>query len=198
MVKTNKRYIQQSLDSSIFKTTPKHFGGSYLKNSHARIARPVSTKNAMHVVLRSELARNEWALNSSKNKECIENVIKKQVRTFNIKLYCMTVNANHIHLLIKLYNRDSFSKFIKAVSGIIARIVLGVEKGKKWGLKFWEGIPFSRIITDWGKGYLTVKEYIMRNDLESCRIIPYFPRGKLKDKYKCRYEKTPIPPELWT
>jgi hypothetical protein len=77
------------------------------------------------------------------------------------------------HLLIKLYSRDSFSKFIKAVSGIIARIVLGVEKGKNWGLKFWEGIPFSRIINDWAKGYITVKEYITRNELESCGVIPY-------------------------
>jgi hypothetical protein len=43
-VKRNKRYIQPSLDSSIFKETPKHFGGEYLAGSHSKTPRPISTK----------------------------------------------------------------------------------------------------------------------------------------------------------
>jgi hypothetical protein len=79
------------------------------------------------------------------------------------------------HLLIKLYTRDSFSKFIKAVSGIIARITLGVERGKSLGLRFWDSRPFSRIV-EWSKAYFAAKEYVIRNDLESYGIIPYMPR----------------------
>jgi hypothetical protein len=118
----------------------------------------------------------KYVQNSVKRKGRIENVIKRQAKLFNIKLYSMAV-------------------FIKAVSGLIARITLGVEKGKQLGLRFWEGVPFSRII-DWGKGYFTVKEYILRNELESCGVIPYAHKGKTKDKAKYRYEKTPLPAGL--
>jgi REP element-mobilizing transposase RayT len=193
-----KKYFQPSLDSSIFKETPKYFGGEYLKNSNPKKARPVTTKNAMHVVLRSKLANNTgWSLCVSHDrKQEIENVIREQARLFNIRIYQMAVNSNHLHLLIKLYTRESFSKFIKAISGIIARIALGVKKGKRLGLKFWDSRPFSRIV-EWSKGYFKAKEYVIRNDLESCGIIPYAPRGNHTKKYKYKYEKTPIPVLIW-
>jgi REP element-mobilizing transposase RayT len=192
-VRRCKKYIQPSLDSSIFKEPPKCFGGEYLKNSHPRTARPVTTKAAMHVVLRSRIANNEWALNSTNNrKKEIEDRIRKQTKLFNIKLYQMAVNQNHIHLLIKLYTKDSFSKFIKAITGITASIALGVKKGKSLGIKYWESRPFSRIVA-WAKDYFNTREYVIRNDLESYGIIPYAPRAGNKKKYKYKYEKTPIP-----
>jgi REP element-mobilizing transposase RayT len=189
-----KNYFQPSLDSSIFKETPKYFGGENLKNSNPKTARPVTTKNAMHVVLRSKLANNTgWSFCvSNSRKQEIEKRIRDQASLFNIKIYQMAVNSNHLHLLIKLYTRESFSKFIKAISGIIARIALGVKKGNRLGLKFWDSRPFSRIV-DWAKDYFITKEYVLRNDLESCGVIPYVPRGKNKNKYKYKYEKTPIP-----
>jgi REP element-mobilizing transposase RayT len=182
--KNNKKYIQPVLDSSLFKDTPKHFGGSYLKNSNPRTARPISTKNAMHVVLRSFIAKDELSLSHYKRRAKIEDTIRKQAELFNIKIYQMAINSNHIHLLIKLYTRESFSKFIKAVSGLIARITLRVERGKALGLKFWNNRPFSRIV-EWSKGYFAAKEYVIRNDLESYDIIPYTPRRYGRHKYKC-------------
>jgi hypothetical protein len=96
------------------------------------------------------------------------------------------------HLLIKLYDRDSFSKFIKAVSGITARLALGVKKGTRLGLKFWASRPFSRIVA-WAKDFFNTREYVIRNDLESYGVIPYAPRAGKKKKYKYKYNKTPIP-----
>jgi REP element-mobilizing transposase RayT len=189
-VRRSRKYIQPTLDSSVFKEPPRCFGG---KSSHPRTARPVTTKAPMHVILRSRLAKDNWSLNVTHDRrQEIENTIRKQAKLFNINLYKMAVNQNHVHILMKLYTRDSFSKFIKAVSGITASIALGVKKGHRLGLRFWYSRPFSRIVA-WAKDFFNTREYVIRNDMESFGIIPYLPRGKNKKKYKYKYEKTPIP-----
>ena len=128
-------------------------------------------------------------------RERIENIIKQQAKTFNVRVYAMAVNNTHIHILLKLYTRDSFKKFVKAISGIIARITLGAEKGKNLGFKFWKGIPFSRIVS-WAKDYFSTKQYILCNELEALGVIPYLPRSRRKagcrDKAKYKYH-IPIP-----
>jgi hypothetical protein len=85
------------------------------------------------------------------------------------------------HLLIKLYNRDSFKKFIRAIAGLIAKTTLGVERGRALYKKFWNYRPFSRII-DWAKGYFIAKNYIIQNHMEATGAVPYQLR---KHKYKC-------------
>ena len=60
----NDKYIQPCFDGFVFKDkkVPQKFGGDYLKNSNPKAARPVSTKCAMHVTLRSKIALGGWAL----------------------------------------------------------------------------------------------------------------------------------------
>lgn len=187
----NRRCKQLLLDDHLFKQPVKQFGGKFLKNSNPKIARPISTKKAMHVVLRSSIAKNELSFLSYKRRAKIEKTILKQAKLFNIKVYKLAINGNHIHLLIKLYFRDSYSKFIRAVTGLIARITLGIERGKaklQRGCtrlrKFWDYRPFTRIV-EWARDFNIAKEYVIQNLLEAAGIVPYKTRKSRVGTYLC-------------
>lgn len=167
--------VQLSLSSSVFKEPPKKFGGSLFKNSNPKIARPITTQKAMHIVMRSSIAKYEWSFLYYKNRKKIENTIRKQAEKFNIRIYKLGICYNHFHILIKLQTRESYAKFIRAISGLIAKIVLGAEKGNKKGIRFWDSRPFSRI-TEWVKDFINAKEYVVLNKKEAEGVVPYQPR----------------------
>jgi len=148
------------------------FGGSLLKNSHAKTARPLSTKHAMHVVLRSSLAKGEWSLRSLKNQKLVETTIRTQAKKYGIKIYEFANVGNHLHLLIKLSNRFTFAPFMRAISGIIALKVTGARKAKELKQKFWDYRPWTRIV-EWKKAYRIAKDYVIQNHLEAIGYISY-------------------------
>lgn len=75
--------------------------------------------------------------------------------------------------------------FIRTISGLIARATLGTERGKAKGLKFWDALPFSRIL-ECGKDYRQACAYLRRNVLEARGFITYRSRhmnaGRAKGK----------------
>lgn len=148
------------------------FGGSLLKNSNAKTKRPLSTKHAMHVVLRSSLARGEWSLRSLKNQKMVEKTVRSQAQKYGIKIYEFANVGNHLHLLIKLSNRFAFAPFMRAISGIIALKVTGARKTQELKQKFWDYRPWSRVV-EWRKAYSVVKDYVVQNHLEAIGAIPY-------------------------
>lgn len=152
------------------------FGGSLLKNSHAKEKRPISTKQPMHLVLRSSMAVGALSLRSNRVRGPIERRIRSYCQKFGVRLYEFANVGNHLHLLIKLGNRFTFAKFIKAVTGVIARLVLGAQRGSAKGQKFWDQRPYSRIVA-WKRGYQIVKDYVIQNHLEAIGMIPYTPRA---------------------
>ena len=176
---------QLFLDAKIFKPTPLFFGGEYLKNSNPKTARPVSTKDPMHIVLRSGIAKGKLSFLSQGRSSKIMGVIYRIADKFDIKVYDIGVNHNHVHLLIKLRYRDTYNKFVKSITGIISRIVLGAEKGKAKidrnsddFKKFWLHRPFSRIL-NWGRDFNKLISYIRQNILESLGIVEYKPRKNI-------------------
>ncbi|MBS1970581.1 MAG: transposase [Bdellovibrionales bacterium] len=153
------------------------FGGSLLKNSNAKTKRPISTKHAMHVVLRSSLARGEWSLRSAKNLRMVEKTVRTQAQKYGIKIYEFANVGNHLHLLIKVGNRHTFAPFMRAISGIIALKVTGARKAKELKQKFWDYRPWSRVV-QWRKAYSVVKDYVVQNHLEAIGAVPYQPRRR--------------------
>jgi hypothetical protein len=63
-----------------------------------------------------------------------------------------------------------------SLSGRIAQRVSGARKGRPLGQRFFDAIPYSRIIEAWGKAYFTVKSYVYQNTLEAQGVIAYTPR----------------------
>lgn len=183
---------QQSFHNKAF-NIHHEFGGSLLKNSHAKSKRNISTKHAMHVVLRSELAKG--ALSMIKHRKAIDFIIKKQARLSFVSVYQYANAGNHIHLLIYLksnshyFARKCLNRFLRSISGLIARLVLGVQRGKAKKIKFWSYRPYTRVVIGFAKAYSIVKDYVIKNHLESIGVIPYQKR-KRKNYIKANWGYT--------
>jgi hypothetical protein len=72
-------------------------------------------------------------------------------------------------------SRKAFNRFIRAITGIIARITLGVERGNPLGEKIWDARPFTRIL-EWGRDFTRASHYLLQNTLEAIGFISYRPR----------------------
>ena len=144
---------------------PKHtpFGGDLLKGNPKK-ARPVVTNRAMHVILRSSLATGSRSF--LKDARGIERLIRHQARSLGIVVYDLANAGNHIHLILKLQQREDLGRFLRAVGGLIARKVLGAEKNSPSKLErsFWDKRPYSRIING---DFTQLRGYLAMNKLET-------------------------------
>ncbi len=149
----------------------KSFGGSLLKGN-PRDARPISTKRPIHLVMRSSLARGRRSFLSPAIAQRIQRLVYRLARNRGITIYRFANSGNHLHIIARTPSRESYRGYVRALSGIIARITLGVERGKSKGLRFWDARPFTRII-EWGREYKIASKYVTQNLLEALGFIPY-------------------------
>ena len=147
------------------------FGGALLNKRSRKIARPLSAKNAIHLVLRADASKSE---NLLKNKNAILHYLQKLASDFQLKIYEHALVSNHIHLTVRFLSRDLYKKFIRAFTGVLAR-----RLKIKWLLR-----PYTRILK-WGRALKTAMKYTKQNELEATGAIPYQPRPE--DRRRTRW-----------
>lgn len=146
---------------------PRQFGGMLLKGN-AKVARPLSTKHPIHLVLKSKLAIGGRSFLHSNNVKRVDAVLRAQANAKGIRIYHLVNVGNHLHLVIKLdrsttvAGRTAFHSFIRAVTGLIARHVLRTERNHAKGIRFWQARPFTRLV-NWGRDYNRVSRYMAKN-----------------------------------
>ncbi len=142
------------------------FGGN-IYAGNPKYERPFYSTLALHVVLRSSRARGRNSMLEDRHRNQIKWLIRKQAKHFGVELHRYSNNGNHLHLLVKPgKSRKDLQNFLRAVSGLVARLILKAERGRAKGIKFWDARPFSRIVT-WGKAFNRCAHYIERNILEA-------------------------------
>jgi len=146
------------------------FGGTLLKKSNAKSARPLSTKHAVHVVLSSSKATGEWSLRSLKNQKMVERVLKRLAKLYGIKIHEFGNVGNNVHILLKLPHRKVFSPFIRALSGTIALKATGSNKLSKLKEKFWDQRPWTRIV-ELTRRYSLATDQVIQNHLIRIGIL---------------------------
>lgn len=177
--KTRQRAKQLSLLND---KVPRLFGGSLLKG-HAKIARPLNTKEAVHLVLKSKQAIGPSSMLRPHNTKKIDAIIREQAKASGITIYQLVNVGNHLHMVLRIKNLFLYDRFIRSVTGLIARHVTRRERarGRKFlslaelikkesGLssqlsntrRFWEARPFTRLIA-WGRDFNYVKNYMDKN-----------------------------------
>ena len=157
--KRNKNTIPQKINT---------FGGSYLK-SNPKAERPLCVSRAIHVVLKSSWATGSYSMLQKYNSRKIEDIVRSTAESCRIKVYHLVNVGNHLHLVIKLKDIADYRKFIRIITGLIARHVLKRQRGpvltpkkKLKKIKFWLARPFTRII-NWGRDYKYVDRYMEKN-----------------------------------
>lgn len=171
------RSTQQRFGGKSFQMK-KPFGGSHLKGNPKTI-RPFSSQVSMHVVLRVRDARGMRSLLAHGRR--VEEIVGKQARQSYVRLYDMANAGNHLHLHVRARAKVQLTAFLRAIGGLIAREVIGTERGKARNGKlnafgtdrvnseqkeenFWQGRPFSGLVP--GEIFKKMGRYFMQNRLD--------------------------------
>lgn len=87
-----------------------------------RSRRPLSTREPLHVTLRSEHARGPRSL--LRHRPLIEKIFKKASISFDVRIYERAICGNHVHLLVRGKRREDLQNFFRVVAGHIAQQIL--------------------------------------------------------------------------
>jgi REP element-mobilizing transposase RayT len=152
----------------LLKNEPLAYGGALLRTRAGRAhGRPLSTRDTMHLVLRS--SRATGAQSFRRHTARLDAILRKFSARYGVRVLSFANVGNHLHLQIKLSNRQLYKPFIRALTAAIAMAVTGASRWKKMDGKFWDYRPFSRVVKSW-RGFLALKDYIYINQLEGAGV----------------------------
>ncbi len=136
-------------------------GGSLLVGKR-KGPRALSTKHAIHLILKSDL---KGVFNPGNHR--LEQLIGNTAERFHIRVYSTALNWSHIHCVIKIKVRKDYNAFIRVLTSILA---LRIRKHKSFTGKVFTLRPFTRILS-WGRDFKNVISYLVLNELESLGLL---------------------------
>jgi REP element-mobilizing transposase RayT len=148
--------------------------GGDVRNGKRKISRPLDTKKALHVVLRSSRARRAWSMLRPELAARIRRKAGNLARRYDVRLYRYANAGNHIHLLATVRARPALQSFLRVFAGLTARLVTGARRGRPVG-RFWDRLAYTRIVS-WGREFRAVGAYVRMNEAEARGLRPYAPR----------------------
>ncbi len=101
--------------------TRKEHGGA-LSVQTRRSRRPLSTKQPIHLTLKSDFAYGRRSL--LKHQTLINHIGKKFARRFGVTIYRQSICGNHLHLLVRGVDRFGLQNFFRVFAGHIAQQIL--------------------------------------------------------------------------
>ena len=159
--------------SGVFKLS---HGGELRKKKRGRGFRPLSTKDPLHLVLKvAQYRLRNKSLRAPRSFKLVLEIINKYAKHFAVKIEQISVQNDHIHLLIRTSSRKRYQHFFRVIAGQSAQRfeMEGLLKTTVTDTpKLWKYRPFSRVVKGW-KSYNVVRNYIQLNEKEVLGIIRY-------------------------
>ena len=149
---------------ALISTVARAHGGS-LRQGKRKIARPIDSKRALHVVLRSYRARGDWSMLTKRNKGIVALLVDDTAKRFGVKVYRFENVGNHLHILLRGRRRREIQNFLRVLPQRIMFQITGARKGNPRG-RFWDVLAYSRVV-QWGREFKIVKNYLGKNMLEA-------------------------------
>jgi len=163
----------------------------HLRNHReGRGQRPVSSREPLHVVFKAEKSRLRLrSLRSSRSFLIVNNVVQLYAAKFGVQVEQISIQNDHVHLLLRAHRCSRFVDFFRTVTGQIAQrleregLLAGFNQpaatvtdtpsaDSKKGTGLWKHRPFSRVVRGW-RAYKIAKNYIQLNEQEARGQIPY-------------------------
>ena len=187
-----------SKQGSFFNSSGVHnlsHGGELRKKKKGRGPRPLSGKEPLHAVFKVvQYQLRQKSLRTPQSFKLILEIIEKYAKHFAVKIEQLSVQKDHIHLLIRSSRRKHYHHFFRVVAGQIAQrfekegLLFGapavensiVKPAPRANInlkvthtpKLWKYRPFSRVVRGW-KSYTDARDYIQLNEQEAQGIIKY-------------------------
>ena len=106
------------------KTNWKHrysHGGSLRQLRAGRSARPLSTRESLHLVLKANKDRIKGGFRTANRFRLIHHLIQKYRFKFFIKIEQISIQNDHIHFMIRTTRRSLYQHFFRVLAGQIAQ-----------------------------------------------------------------------------
>ena len=161
-----------------FKTS---YGGALRQKRKGRLQRPLSKKAPLHLVFKARRGLlKEKSFRGPRSFLICQRLIKRYSVRFFVKVDQCSIQADHIHLLVRCSERFFYQAFFRVLAGQIA------QKFRKEGLlslklckvvtgtptRLWMHRPFTRVVVGF-KGLRIIKNYIQLNEQEAQGKIRY-------------------------
>lgn len=137
--------------------------GGELSRGKRKSQRPLCTNSPIHLVLKSNKAFGRRSLLHPKNRRMLLKYTRRFIFRFHVRLYSFANVGNHIHIVIRVPDRQAYISFISALTGTISKMIF-----KAAGM--WDLLPFTRVAT-WGRGFQIVKKYVERNAEQGLMVV---------------------------
>lgn len=147
------------------------FGGS-LNQGKRKEARPLDSTRPVHLIFKADQEDLLLA-----NREMVERVLRHNAGKLGVKIRSIAVNADHIHLVIGFLSRDTFNKWIRGVTGVLARKIKGLS---------WRQLPYTEIL-NWGRHLRRAENYVEENRSEAEFILT---QHECVTRWKSRVEES--------
>lgn len=147
-----------------------YFGGKYCTKRAHRVARPLSTKYPIHLVIGSSKAVGDKSFWKKENKVFINESLRKHAGKWGVQVKNCANVGNHLHLFIKLNNLKTYERFVRAFCGALSLKFTGWNKNKGVNAeKFFDYRPYTRIVVGL-RAFLTMRDYLAINQLEGLGV----------------------------
>ncbi len=140
-------------------------GGTLRKSSRGRRARPLSSKDPIHLVFKINLSAVKKGLRHPRTFALMSALLKKYSRKFYVSVEQFSIQQDHVHLLVRGNRRSHLQSFFRVLAGQFAQTLTDTFSRKHDGVKIWKYRPFSRVIKGY-RPYRIVRDYIQLNELE--------------------------------
>lgn len=145
------------------------FYGGELALGKRKSRRPLSSRKPLHLVLKA----NRF-VNLFKDGAFVKSKLGRYAKLSGIRIYSLSIQRDHIHLCIRIHDRNLYKKFVRCLTGVLA---------KHFGKGLWKVLPFTRV-GQWGRGFAVLKSYLQKNEDEIYGVVPYQKRKNHYRKYK--------------
>jgi REP element-mobilizing transposase RayT len=141
-----------------------------------KVFRPLDRKRPLHITLKSSHAKGRMSLLAHKLE--VSKIIETKAALYQMKLHRYENMGNHIHILVSFKLRALVQKFLRVVSGLIARLATQASRGKPFGKRFWDFLAHTRVVTS-RKDFGRMMHYFDKNEVE--REVGSQGRGAIED-----------------
>lgn len=131
------------------------FGGT-LNLGRRKTVRPLDSARPVHLIFKAD--REDLLL---ANRDLVEQVLRRNGVRLGVKIRQVAVNADHIHIVIEFACRLVFTRWIRAVTGVLARKIEGLT---------WKQLPYTEIV-NWGRHLKNTEYYLGQNQQEAEFIL---------------------------
>ena len=177
-----KQGIGHPRQGSLFKTHWRHrysHGGVLRQQRAGRGQRPLVTREPIHLVFKLQRQRlRQKSLRCGRSFALCQAIIAKYAVRFFVGVEQLSVQGDHIHILLRARRRGAIQNFLRVVAGQIAQqfskqgllVAPLVTDGQK--VRLWRYRPFTRVVRGW-RAFQIVRDYIQLNEREARSEIPY-------------------------